>query len=106
MAIQTLEAAAPIEVLRALADPTRLEICRRLAAEELCVCHLVADLGLAQPLISHHLKALREAGLVHSRQHSYWTYYRLRPGAVNELLEELMGFRDRACSPGFPRPCC
>ena len=93
-------------LLRALADPTRLEICRRLAGEELCVCHLVGDLGLAQPLISHHLKVLREARLVDSRRHSYWTYYRLRPQVLNAVVDELAVIRSEAFTPATPRPPC
>jgi arsenate reductase (thioredoxin) len=92
-------------VLRALADPTRLEMCRRLAFEELCVCHLVEDLGLSQPLVSHHLKALREAGLVESRRVSYWTYYQLTPQALSALVDELAVLRGQAFTPKHVRPC-
>lgn len=91
--------------LHALADPTRLEICRRLASEELCVCHLVEELGLAQPLISHHLKVLREAGLIDSRRHSYWTYYRLQPHVLNIVVDHLAVLRGEAFTPADPRPC-
>ena len=94
-----------VEVLRALSDPTRLEICRRLAFEELCVCHLVEDLGVGQPLVSHHLKALREAGLVESRRVSYWTYYQLTPEALSALVDELAVIRGQAFMPKHTRPC-
>jgi arsenate reductase len=104
MAVQTLAPSA-VDVLRALADPTRLEICRRLAAEELCVCHLVEDLDLGQPLISHHLKVMKEAGLVETRRHSYWTYYRLAPQALNAVVDELAVLRGQSFTPGNPRPC-
>src|SRR5918996_5175877 len=78
-----------LDVLRALADPLRWEIVQRLAGEQLCVCHLTEDLGVAQPLVSHHLKVLRDAGLVEGERWRYWTYYRLRPDALRELASQL-----------------
>jgi arsenate reductase len=104
MAVQKLAPSA-VDVLRALADPTRMDICRRLAAEELCVCHLVEDLDLGQPLVSHHLKVMKEAGLVETRRHSYWTYYRLVPAALNAVVDELAVLRGQSFTPGNPRPC-
>ncbi len=104
MPLQTVGTSA-VEVLRALADPTRLEICRLLAFEELCVCHLVEDLALGQPLVSHHLRALREAGLVESRRVSYWTYYQLTPQALSALVDELAVLRGQAFIPKLTRPC-
>jgi arsenate reductase (thioredoxin) len=104
MSVQTIDPSA-VDVLRAMADPTRLEICGRLAAEELCVCHLVEDLGLGQPLVSHHLKVMKEAGLVETRRHSYWTYYRLAPAALNAVVDELAVLRGQSFTPGNPRPC-
>jgi protein-tyrosine-phosphatase/DNA-binding transcriptional ArsR family regulator len=104
MAVQTLGSTS-VEALRALADPIRLEVCRRLAVEELCVCHLVEDLALGQPLVSHHLKVLREAGLVETRRHSYWTYYRLVPQALNAIVDELAVLRGQSFTPATPRSC-
>jgi protein-tyrosine-phosphatase/DNA-binding transcriptional ArsR family regulator len=104
VAIQT-PAPSAVDVLRALADPTRLEICRRLTAEELCVCHLVDDLDLGQPLVSHHLKVMKEAGLVETRRESYWTYYRLAAAALNAVVDELAVLRGQSFTPANPRPC-
>src|SRR5919202_527929 len=71
---------------KALADPTRVAIVNRLAAApEVCVCDLTASFDLSQPTISHHLKILREAGLVESSRRGTWAYYRLVPGAVVSL---------------------
>lgn len=92
--------------LKALADPTRMEICRRLAREELCVCHLVEDMGSTQSLLSHHLKVLRDTGLVESRRQSYWTYYRVRKEAFAALAERMRQLADGVCRPGVRRPCC
>ena len=78
------------ERFRALADPTRVSIVNRLAgAEELCVCDLTAAFDLSQPTISHHLKVLREAGLVESSRRGTWAYYRLVPSAINALRATL-----------------
>src|SRR4051794_9119803 len=75
---------------RALADPTRVAIVSRLAStEECCVCDLNAAFDLSQPTISHHLKVLRDAGLVESTKRGTWAYYRLVPEAVRELRDTL-----------------
>jgi ArsR family transcriptional regulator, arsenate/arsenite/antimonite-responsive transcriptional repressor len=71
---------------KALADPTRVAIVNRLAAAtEVCVCDLTAAFDLSQPTISHHLRVLREAGLVESSRSGTWAYYRLVPEAITEL---------------------
>src|SRR5881394_633715 len=68
---------------RALADPTRVAIVNRLAqASETCVCDLTAAFDLSQPTISHHLKVLRDAGLVESTRRGTWAYYRVVPGTL------------------------
>jgi ArsR family transcriptional regulator len=75
---------------KALADPTRVSIVNRLAGVgEVCVCELVADFDLSQPTISHHLKILRDAGLVESRRRGTWAYYRLVPEAVESLARAI-----------------
>ena|SRR5215210_1724820 len=76
---------------KALSDPSRLAIVNQLAgAEECCVCNL-EPLGLSQPTISHHLKILREAGLVESSRRGTWAYYRLVPESVQALAFALGG---------------
>ena len=77
---------------KALSDPTRLSIVNSLAnREECCVCEF-QHLGLSQPTISHHLKVLREAGLVEvARKRGTWTFYRLVPAAVESLAFALGG---------------
>src|SRR6266516_6359762 len=71
---------------KALADPTRVAIINSLsAADEVCVCNLTATFELSQPTISHHLKILREAGLVDSKRRGTWAYYRLVPEAIDAL---------------------
>jgi len=77
---------------KALADPTRLAIVNRLARRgDTCVCEF-NSLGLAQPTISHHLRVLREAGLIEvSRKRGTWVFYRLVPEAVEALAFALGG---------------
>src|SRR5205085_10208561 len=77
---------------KALADPTRVAIVNRLAAaDEVCVCDLTAAFELSQPTISHHLRILREAGLVESSRPRPWAYYRLVPEAIESLRGALGG---------------
>ena len=76
---------------KALADPTRVAIVNRLAqAEETCVCGLTAAFALSQPTISHHLKVLRDAGLVESSRRGTWAFYRVVPEALAALAAALM----------------
>src|SRR5919197_6617242 len=81
--------AAPAELVRALGEPLRWRIVELLAAEQLCVAHLAEELHAAQPLVSHHLKVLRQAGLIEADRYRYWTYYRLRPAALVRLAATL-----------------
>jgi ArsR family transcriptional regulator, arsenate/arsenite/antimonite-responsive transcriptional repressor len=77
---------------KALADPTRVAIVNSLAStDEVCVCELNASIDLSQPTISHHLKILREAGLVEASRRGTWAYYRLVPGAIEQLRGALGG---------------
>lgn len=90
--------------LKVLGEPTRLEIVRRLAAEDLCPCHLVADLGIAQPLVSHHLRVLREAGILRSEPAGAFTYYVLVRPVMAEIAE-LLGDLAQEARPKRRRPC-
>ncbi len=97
------EAAAAADLLKALADPARLQILDILSQHtgKVCVCDLEGVVGLPdpqtgqrprQPTISHHLKVLREAGLVGYEKHGVWAYYfvqRQRLAEVRALLELL-----------------
>jgi ArsR family transcriptional regulator len=75
---------------KALSDPARVAIVNRLAgAGEVCVCAFVEDLRLSQPTVSHHLKVLRQAGLVEARRRGTWSYYRLVPEAIAALAGAL-----------------
>jgi ArsR family transcriptional regulator len=94
-------------LLKVVGEPLRWRILQLLAREELCVCHLVEELDVAQPLISHHLRVLRDAGLVESSRLRYWTYYRLVPEAFLELGRAVTDLAEVAPSRGERRrPCC
>lgn len=100
-------AGAVTEVLRAVGEPARWRIVERLANEELCVCHLMEDLGLPQPLVSHHLKALRTAGVVESERFKQWTYYRLVPDVLAAVADQLASRAKAArLAARNRRPCC
>ena len=87
------DAASLAKAFRALGDETRLGIVRLLSrAPEVCVCHIGEGFSLGQPTISHHLKVLREAGLVDFRKRGLWAYYYLRddlPAPIRAALAEL-----------------
>lgn len=84
------------DVLRLLADPLRARIVSLLATEALCTCHLVEETGAKQTNISNHLRALRKAGLVDTEPCGRFTYYRLRPEAIDALAAQLAGLADAA----------
>ena len=74
-------------VAKALGDPIRMQLVDvlRKHAGKVCVCELVPLFDLSQPTVSHHLKVLREAGVVASERHGLWAYYYVNPDAVEEL---------------------
>jgi ArsR family transcriptional regulator, arsenate/arsenite/antimonite-responsive transcriptional repressor len=80
---------------KALADPARVAIVNRIAGApngELCTCHLTQPLGLSQPTVSHHLRVLKEAGLIEvSRKIRTMTFYRLVPEAMEQLAVAIGG---------------
>ena len=84
------------ELMKALADPTRVTMLAALwkAEAPICICDFTAGLGLSQPTISHHIARLKEAGLVESEKRGIWIYYRLRdkmPTETRKLLSGLVG---------------
>ena len=86
------EAIGLARVLKALADPARLQIVallRTASPGDLCACDFSDPLGLAQPTISHHLKVLVEAGLVARRTEGTWAHFRLVDSRLAELAEVL-----------------
>jgi ArsR family transcriptional regulator, arsenate/arsenite/antimonite-responsive transcriptional repressor len=78
-----------VTAFRALGDPTRLEIFRLLAAQDapVCACDVVDRFGLSQPTISHHLRILRQAGLVTSAKRGVWAWYAPDPQGLAWLRQ-------------------
>ena len=85
-------AAGLAQVFRALGDPVRLRLLSLIGAHqggEVCVCDLTTAFDLTQPTISHHLKVLREAGLLSSERRASWVYYRVAQEALAALAAVL-----------------
>jgi DNA-binding transcriptional ArsR family regulator len=75
-----------VKILQAIAEPTRLSIVRQLASDgEVCACDFTDCCGVSQPTVSHHLKVLREAGVVSCERRGTWIYYRLEPKAAAKV---------------------
>ena len=84
--IRTTSLDPEVRLLAALADPTRLAIVRRLAADvETCACDFSESCDVGQPTVSHHLRVLREAGIVTSQRRGQWIFYRLDPATADRL---------------------
>jgi ArsR family transcriptional regulator len=81
-------AAVLAPAFKALGDPVRLQLMSMIASApdgEICVCDLTPAFELSGPTISHHLRTLREAGLVDAERRGTWVYYRARPGLMRQL---------------------
>lgn len=101
----SLDVDLQVPLLRMLADPIRAAILARLATAQLCVCHLQDELGAQQTLVSHHLRALREAGLVDSEPSGRFTYYRLTPGALDAVASAVGRIAAASHAQMPKRPC-
>ena len=83
--LDAAQASVAAPMFKALGDPVRLRLLSMIASAgggEVCVCDLTCSFSLTGPTISHHLKVLREAGLVDSDRRGTWVYYRLVPAAM------------------------
>ncbi len=85
--ISGTEAERLAALAKALADPIRVQLVDvlRRHAGKVCVCELTPLFDVSQPTVSHHLKVLRDAGLVGVERRGLWAYYYVNPGAVKEL---------------------
>lgn len=96
------------ELLKVLADPTRLRIVGLLAQRELCVCDLETLLSISQSMTSHHLGVLRRAGLLLQRREdrdARRVYYRLNPETTAAVVEQLAGLLDLSRFDATPARC-
>ena len=89
--VERLQAERMARIAKALGDPIRLTLVDvlRKHAGKVCVCELVPLFHLSQPTVSHHLKVLRDAGVVASEREGLWAYYYVRPGVLDELTHWL-----------------
>jgi len=85
--VERVEAERMAAIAKALGDPIRLQLVDvlRKHAGKVCVCELVPLFDVSQPTLSHHLKVLRNAGIVDSERRGLWAYYYVIPEAVKEL---------------------
>ncbi len=85
--VEREQAVRMAEIAKALGDPIRLQLVDvlRKHAGKVCVCELLPLFDIAQPTLSHHLKKLREAGIVDSERQGLWAYYYVLPGALDQL---------------------
>ncbi|MFJ5643923.1 ArsR/SmtB family transcription factor [Streptomyces sp. NPDC093223] len=92
------QAADLAKLFKALGDPVRLRLMSMIASSgeggEVCVCELTPAFDLSQPTISHHLKLLRQAGLIDCERRGTWVYYRVLPGVLDRLAAFLAVPRD------------
>ncbi|MER5715194.1 metalloregulator ArsR/SmtB family transcription factor [Streptomyces sp. NPDC002132] len=86
--LDDVQAAGLAKVFKALGDPVRLRLLSMIASQsggEVCVCDLTPAFDLSQPTISHHLKLLRQAGLIDCERRGTWVYYWALPGTLDRL---------------------
>lgn len=81
-------------LFRVLAEPNRLRIIYLLMQRETCVCELLPEMGISQPLLSHHLSVLSEAGLVQTRRQAQRIFYSIVPEALGRFKGVLLGHLD------------
>jgi len=87
----TTDSKRGLQLLQAIAEPTRFKILRRLHKGERCVCELTDALDAAQSRLSFHLKVLKDAGLVADRREGRWMYYTINPDALHEIEAVVQG---------------
>ncbi|MFJ9025534.1 ArsR/SmtB family transcription factor [Streptomyces sp. NPDC102259] len=86
--LDDVQAADLAKIFKALGDPVRLRLLSMIASRsggEVCVCDLTPAFNLSQPTISHHLKLLRQAGLIDCERRGTWVYYWVLPGTLDRL---------------------
>jgi ArsR family transcriptional regulator len=101
----TPDLTAHAQMFHALSDERRLRILEALRGGELCVCDLQAELGMAQSLLSFHLKALRDAGLVRVRRSGRWAHYSINPQGLSHATAAVDELRSPTTSRGTGT-CC
>lgn len=104
--VTTADRALIIQRMKALSDEKRLRILEQLAGGERCVCDLTDALDSGQSLLSFHLKALKDAGLVSDRRAGRWVHYSINPDALADLESSLRALRESAASASLGSNAC
>lgn len=100
------DAAVTAATFKALSDPVRLRLLSSVASHvggEACVCDISAGVEVSQPTVSHHLKVLRDAGLLTSQRRASWVYYAVVPEALDALSELLRAVAASAAAEAVSR---
>lgn len=100
------DAAETAARFKALSDPVRLRLLSSIASHaggEACVCDISAGVEVSQPTVSHHLKVLRDAGLLTSQRRASWVYYAVVPEALDVLAELLRAVADSSVAEAVSR---
>lgn len=79
------------EIFKALSDDNRLSILKSLTNQELCACHILDELEISQPTVSHHLKTLCDVGLINCRVEGKWKHYQINQAKIKEIIRFLEG---------------
>jgi ArsR family transcriptional regulator len=106
MPAKTTQRDLSVTCCRALSDDTRFRILEVLVGKETCVCELVDRLDVPQPLLSHHLKTLKEAGLVRAQKRGRWMFYTLDADALEETANALAQLAQQQRSAGESLEVC
>jgi ArsR family transcriptional regulator len=84
-------------VLAQISEPNRLRIFALLTRGELCVCDIEASMQLSQNLVSHHLRVMREAGLLHARRDGRWMYYSINKRTLERIYPTMCALFNPDC---------
>lgn len=97
-----------VEILKAIADPIRLSIIKKLySKDELCACDILDDYKITQPTLSFHMKKLTQCGLVVSRKDGTWVRYKVNSDFYNLLINDLSGLKlEDMDSTNSDKKCC
>lgn len=97
-----------VEILKAIADPIRLSIIKKLySKDELCACDILDDYKITQPTLSFHMKKLTQCGLVVSRKDGTWVRYKVNSDFYNLLINDLSGLKLEGVDyTNSDRKCC
>lgn len=93
------------DVFKALGDENRLKIVQMLAEKDMCVCEIIDELSVSQPAVSHHLKNLKQAGIVEDRREGKWIFYSLSQKGLLASLSFLENLVERNDGPKKTTDC-